>query len=190
MLLGKYLLALPSIRHCPLGGTLILIVDHSSEGSVGLVVNRSTVRTLSEVFGNVNFGDSTLATQTVLDGGPTEPQSGYVLHKAGSQCWNHSVRVTDDTQLTLSGDILEAVAAGTGPKNCLFFAGCASWAPGQLEQELQSDAWLTLPFDAEILFATPTSQRMSAICNKADIAPDSWQMGKAVHIDPKRKTHH
>ena len=49
-------------------------------------------------------------------------------------------------------DILDAIANDTGPRHFLTALGYAGWAPGQLEEEISANVWLTLPADAGILF--------------------------------------
>ena len=40
--------------------------------------------------------------------------------------------------------------------------GYAGWEAGQLEEELANNAWLTCPFDADILFNTASELRLNA----------------------------
>jgi putative transcriptional regulator len=64
--------------------------------------------------------------------------------------------------LTTSKDILQAVADGGGPGNLLVSLGYAGWAPGQLEEELKQNAWLTVAAKADVIFATPPQDRLAA----------------------------
>ena len=52
--------------------------------------------------------------------------------------------------------------AQEGPEDHLIALGYAGWAAGQLEQELAENSWLTLPADGDIIFSTPSDQRLSA----------------------------
>ncbi|MDM7464246.1 YqgE/AlgH family protein [Tepidimonas taiwanensis] len=62
-------------------------------------------------------------------------------------------------ELTTSRDVLEAVAAGAGPRQMLITLGYASWGEGQLESEIGDNAWLTVPADPALLFEVPVEQR-------------------------------
>ena len=64
--------------------------------------------------------------------------------------------------ITTSRDILQAVARGEGPDHLLVTLGYAGWGPGQLEQEMADNAWLSTPADREILFHKPSDQRWAA----------------------------
>jgi len=73
--------------------------------------------------------------------------------------------------LTTSKDILESVAAGTGPERILVSLGCAGWAAGQLEQEIVKNGWLTVPADASIIFDLPIEMRFTAAMGLLGIDP-------------------
>jgi putative transcriptional regulator len=47
--------------------------------------------------------------------------------------------------------------------------GYAGWGPGQLEEELANNAWLTVPGDADIIFNVPCEQRATAAAAKIGI---------------------
>jgi putative transcriptional regulator len=49
-------------------------------------------------------------------------------------------------------DVLKALADGGGPARGLLALGYAGWGPGQLDKELQENAWLSGPSTLELLF--------------------------------------
>ena len=67
--------------------------------------------------------------------------------------------ITPDLHLTSSHDILEAMANGQGPTSTLIALGYAGWAPGQLEAEISANSWLTIEYQAELVFATPAERQ-------------------------------
>ena len=71
--------------------------------------------------------------------------------------------------LTSSRDVLEAIAAGKGPKKFMVALGYAGWVPGQLEQELANNAWLTAPGDSQIIFEVPIEERWQASASSLGI---------------------
>jgi putative transcriptional regulator len=89
--------------------------------------------------------------------------------------------VGNDIWLTTSQDILTAIAAGSGPHSHLIALGYAGWGPGQLEEELMENSWLTIKADAEILFDIPYPERLIAAGDKLgiDISLMSSQTGHA-----------
>ncbi|MBW6496697.1 MAG: YqgE/AlgH family protein, partial [Burkholderiaceae bacterium] len=65
----------------------------------------------------------------------------------------------------------EAVAAGTGPDRLLVTLGYAGWGPGQLEQEIAHNAWLTVEATPALIFDTPADERIKAAFSLLGINP-------------------
>ena len=98
----------------------------------------------------------------VLIGGPVQQDRGFVLHETDDADWDSTFQVSDRLSVTTSRDILAALAEGRGPRRSLLALGYAGWSEGQLESELQDNAWLAVAADATIVFDTPLEQRWSA----------------------------
>ena len=64
--------------------------------------------------------------------------------------------------LTTSRDILEAMSTGRGPRQHLVALGYAGWAPGQLEDEILKNGWLTVQADLDVIFDLPPEERYTA----------------------------
>ena len=77
--------------------------------------------------------------------------------------------------LTTSKDILQAMSQGDGPglENVLVSLGYAGWAPGQLEQELGQNAWLTVEAQPSVIFELPSSERFVAAMELLGFDPAS-----------------
>ena len=110
----------------------------------------------------------TLAESPVLDGGPVAPERGFVLHAPGDD-FDSTVTVSADIQLTLSRDVLDAMAEGNGPGSSLVALGYAGWDSGQLEQEMLANTWLTVPSTPEIIFDVPFAERWSVAASTLGI---------------------
>ena len=69
---------------------------------------------------------------------------GFVLHTSD---WTGegSLRVNEGLALTASLDVLKAIAEGGGPREGILALGYAGWGPGQLDAEIQQNAWLSVP---------------------------------------------
>ena len=70
--------------------------------------------------------------------------------------------VDENISITTSRDILEAMARGEGPARTLVALGYAGWGPGQLEQEMAANTWLSCPAEEQIIFETPVKDRWQA----------------------------
>ncbi len=95
----------------------------------------------------------------VLRGGPVQRGRGFVLHSPDYFRDGNSYPVSEDICLTATLDVLKAVAFGDAPADSLFALGYCGWSPGQLEDEIGGNGWLTVPFDRDLLFGVPLEQR-------------------------------
>lgn len=159
---NQLLIAMPGMADPNFSSTVTLICEHNDEGALGIIINRPLNLRLGGLFEQLSMSDMTIpaAENPVLEGGPVARERGFVLHsKAGE--FESSVSVSPDVQLTLSRDVLDAIATGEGPDKSLVALGYAGWEPGQLEQEMLHNTWLNVPATAEIIFDVPFAQRWS-----------------------------
>ena len=144
--------------------TVTYICQHSErEGAMGIVLNRPSELRLADVFNHMDIQqqDAGAAEQVVYIGGPVQEERGFVLHTPPAN-WDSSMPVSEQISVTTSRDILQAMARGEGPIKTFVALGYAGWGPGQLEQELQQDTWLSGPADADIIFNRPPEKRWEA----------------------------
>ena len=123
--------------------TVIYMCAHTTDGAMGLVINR--------LVGSLSFPDllQQLGIPTspasehirIRNGGPVETGRGFVLHTADYRD-DATLDVGDTVGLTATLDILRDIAAGQGPQRSLLALGYAGWGPGQLDAEIQANAWL------------------------------------------------
>ena len=139
------------------------ICEHNDQGALGVVVNRPIDMTLRTLFEQIEIPlpDDHRGRMPVYFGGPVQVDRGFVLHRPAGE-WQSTLSIKQQVGLTTSRDILQAVADGSGPEQILVSLGYAGWAPGQLEQELSQNAWLTVPADLDVIFNLPPEQRLSA----------------------------
>lgn len=162
-LTNHFLIAMPGMADPYFSRTLTLICEHSDKGAIGLVVNKPIDVTLGNLFEQVNIHleDEALLMESVHFGGPVLVDRGFVLHQPLGD-WSSTLKIDDDTGLTTSKDILEAIAAGKGPHRIMVTLGYAGWAPGQLEDEIKRNGWLTVPARPRMIFDLPAEERLNA----------------------------
>jgi putative transcriptional regulator len=159
----NFLIAMPSLADPNFFQTVTYICEHNADGAMGIVINRPLDMTLAEIFAHMNIPvqHEAFGSQPVYLGGPVQTERGFVIHRpVGS--WQGTLAVTPHIGLTASRDVLEAIANGAGPERSLVALGYAGWGPGQLEQEMVANAWLSGPADPDILFELAAEQRWEA----------------------------
>jgi putative transcriptional regulator len=162
-LTNHFLIAMPGMADPYFSKTLTLICEHSEKGAIGLVVNKPIDVSLGNLFEQVDIElqDEAMRLESVYFGGPVLVDRGFVLHQPLAD-WSSTLKIDEDTGLTTSKDILEALAKGEGPSRVLVTLGYAGWAPGQLEDEIKRNGWLTVKADAHLIFDIPAEERLTA----------------------------
>ncbi|GGC72081.1 UPF0301 protein [Siccirubricoccus deserti] len=180
-LAGQMLIAMPSLQNPSFARTVICLCAHSSEGAMGIVVNKPIDGlSFDELLKQLNLSPVPPQRRIrMFQGGPVEAGRGFVLHTAD---WfsDQSLPVTEDLSLTASVDILKAIASGGGPRQGLLALGYAGWGPGQLEDEIQANAWLSVTPDEALLFGESDDRKWLAAMAKLKVNP-SLLSGAAGH---------
>lgn len=174
-LANHFLIAMPSIQDPVFGGTVVYVCEHNDKGVLGVVINKPTDMTMETLFDRVDLKlaeglRATVVDEPIMFGGPVQDDRGFVLHSPGGR-YSSSLSVTDDVAFTTSIDVLEAVASGGGPARMLVSIGYAGWSPGQLEEEISRNGWLTVGADARVLFDLPIEERYNAAIKLLGIDP-------------------
>jgi len=158
-----FLIAMPGMVDPNFAHTLTYVCEHSSEGALGIVVNKPIDMKLADLFEQIDITvpDGTLGASPVHFGGPVQVDRGFVLHRPLGN-WQSTLAVRDDVGLTTSKDVLEAMSRGEGPRDVVVSLGYAGWSAGQLEQEIAQNAWLTVAANPDVLFETPAEARLPA----------------------------
>jgi putative transcriptional regulator len=171
-LTGQLLIAMPAMRDTRFEKTVIYMCIHNPEGAMGLVVNRAIDSlTFPELLSQLEIETDQLPPSLPVHfGGPVETGRGFVLHTA-EYGQSGTVMVDDHIGLTATVDILKDLAARQGPKNCLLALGYAGWGPGQLDGEIQQNAWLHVRADDDLIFDTQLDSKWDRAVAKIGIDP-------------------
>jgi putative transcriptional regulator len=142
--------------------TVILVCQHDAEGAFGLVLNRSTGNRLGEMV--VADLPEQLREQTLYLGGPVQLAALSFLH---SDDFLPDAGVMPNLELGHSLDALVDLGESfSATKKIRTFAGYAGWSPGQLEDEMKRDAWLTHPASLDLIFGKTEKLWQSLIRQK------------------------
>ncbi len=162
-LANQLLIAMPALRDPNFARGVAFLCQHGEDGAMGLMVNRLSEYRLGDVLAQMNLQSQIpdVIDAPVLIGGPVQPERGFVLHSPGGD-WESSFRISEQISVTTSRDILVAIADGRGPRHAVVALGYSGWSPGQLEQELCDNHWLTAPAAERVLFETPLEDRWEA----------------------------
>ena len=147
---GVLLVASPSLDDPHFRQAVVLVVEHGSEGTVGLILNRSTNVLLSKALPDIPALKGT--SYQLFAGGPVEPTRLLLLFRL-KEPPTDARSVFDGVYLGRTPKVLESIITQAKPTETFqAFAGFAAWVPRQLEAEMRLGAWAILPPDSSSIF--------------------------------------
>jgi putative transcriptional regulator len=189
-LVGRFLVAAPSMPDERFQKSVVFVCKHDDDGALGIIVNNKVEDlALGQVYKQLGIVVPKIANlQPVLFGGPVETSRGLVLHSADYKR-DETLLIEGGMALTASLEILKDMAGGSGPKQAWLALGHSGWSPGQLDRELQDNAWLVVDGDPAIVFDTDLNAKWQRALDtlggktergiKFDPASYSHQVGRA-----------
>jgi putative transcriptional regulator len=171
-----FLVAAPTLLDPNFHRTVVLLIDHRKEGSLGFVVNRPasvTFRGVVEELGLTEEG-SPLPELPVMVGGPVAPHTGWIVFDpktAMNASGEGTITVTDHLRVSASRELLRTIAQTQDALRHMLVLGYAGWGAGQLDAEIKQGVWIPVDLDERIIFETPFPQRWTAALAAVGIDP-------------------
>ncbi len=169
-LTGQLLVATAEMQDPRFAESVIYMVKHDAEGAMGLIINKPIAKGLIDDLLKIS-GEETKASQkhiVIHYGGPVGQRQGFLLH-TDDHSIDSTMKVSNGIAMTADIKMLEALASGKGPRQSLFMLGYAGWAPGQLEAELKTNSWFTLPSDKPLIFGGDADKKWRQAMDKRQI---------------------
>lgn len=174
-LTGKLLIAMPGTSDPQFRRSVVYICAHSAAGAMGLVVNRALpdvdLATLLQRVGLAT--ERSVPACQIHYGGPVQPERGFVLHSTEYSCGEATLVVNKGFAMTATMDILQDIADRAGPARTLITLGYSGWGPGQLDQEILDNGWLTVTPGPGLVFSEENDQKWSRAMNLLGIQPQT-----------------
>jgi putative transcriptional regulator len=141
---------------------VVLICEHDAEGAFGLVLNQVTKNKVGE---NIQAElPEAFREQPLYLGGPVQTSALSYLYTD-----NFMLNANVMADLTLSHSLDTLVELGhsfSHTQKIRIFAGYAGWSPGQLESEIERDAWLIHPASVDLVFSAEPQSLWPQILNE------------------------
>ena len=174
-LTNHFIIAMPTLNDPNFEKSVSYICEHNDEGAMGVVINRPTDLTFADLCEQleIEITDSDTINYPIFEGGPVETERGFILHSPIGE-WESTLSITKDIGLTMSQDIIQAIAEGYDsnnkpPEHFIITLGYAGWSEDQIEDEISENVWLNVPAGNDILFNTPIEQRWTAAAESLGI---------------------
>ena len=178
---GRFLISAKHLRDPNFFKTVVFLLEHNQHGAMGLVVNRPSSVTVSQVLSE-HF-ELPETGEVVFMGGPVEPGNLFILHNAEELDYSEEppldgVFVGCTKEVFQS--VVEAVAEGDEAARFRVFSGCAGWSSKQLEGEINRGDWFIQDARPEYVFQKDPYELWDALTR-------NYQM--AHRILPQRTEH-
>ena len=147
---GIFLIAAPSLRDPNFRQTVVLLCEHGAEGALGVVVNRPTAMSVSEALPQVPILEG--QRHLLFSGGPVQTNQVMMLYRL-DQLPENSHHVFDGICLGGDTELVDRIlTANEGREAFRAYIGYSGWGPGQLESEMRTGSWFTIPADPSAVF--------------------------------------
>ena len=181
-LTGQIIVSMPFLEDERFYKTVIYMCAHSSEGSMGIIINKKIDYDLYPDLLQQLGIDKPLNNKKLFIryGGPVESGRGFVLH-SDDMVRKETLSIDKGVALTSTAEFFDDLSKGKGPKKSILALGYAGWQPGQLEYEIVQNSWMSLSVDNNFLFDNEVSGKWSQAYKIMGIDPNSLslQSGRA-----------
>ena len=174
-----FLLSMPQLGDPNFHRAVVLMLEHSEAGSMGLVVNRGTGLTLGDLAEGQSLPCApSRAKEQVYLGGPVEPQRGFVLHDDAEVAEKHTL--LPGLYLSVTMDTLGPLLTRTESR-LRFCLGYAGWGPKQLESEIAAGSWLFAEATAEAVLGLEPGKLWETTLRGMGVDPAMLAMGRGMN---------
>ncbi len=169
-----FLVAAPGLTDPNFKRSVVLLVDHNDQGSLGFVINRASDLELTALAEGVSIARADVkATGRIMVGGPVAPETGWIVldPRGVSGLPTDTIAVAEGVAVSTSRALLERLMRGELGARQMLVLGYAGWGPGQLDDELEQGAWIPVDLHEGVVFDTTIDNRWGAALRSAGIDP-------------------
>ncbi len=148
-----FLIAVPQLQDPNFRQTVVLLLQQSEEGALGVVINRDSSLLLRDLCRDHDIEYAGDPDKRVREGGPVQPEQGLVLFGAEHQDPEGRPVVEGLHASASTGTLGRLCHLRSGRFQC--YGGYAGWGPGQLEREIGEGSWIVRTADADLVLDHP-----------------------------------
>lgn len=176
---GRLLIASPSLTDPNFHRSVILLLEHSESGALGVVLNRPTSILTRDAL-PARLCEPLVDDDVVYEGGPCEPGSVLLLGQfgEGAESVGGSPIVGDLRVVEPDADLRPVAHAISGLRA---FGGYAGWAAGQLDDEIAEEAWIDAECDLDDVFCAEPDHLWSRVLERKG---GNYRLVARMPLDP------
>ena len=167
---GKILISEPFLRDATFGRSVILLIDHTDEGTMGLIINKPLPIFVNDIIKEFKY----INDIPLYKGGPVATDTLFYLHTLA----NISGAIPVSKGLYLNGDFAEIkkyiLQGNKVDQHIRFFLGYCGWEGEQLNDELKENTWLVSKEDKDYLMNSDTKDMWKEALEKLGSKYEAW----------------
>lgn len=142
----KILVAMPALKDGYFDKSVVLLCEYSDAGAMGFVINSPSSTTVSDLLLELGLEANGEQNKHILIGGPVQPELCWVVH-TDEYKGKSTTELGNKLALSAAQEVLTSIADGIVPTDYILGVGYAGWGPGQLDQEIEDNAWWLAEID-------------------------------------------
>lgn len=175
------LIAMPQLADTNFAKSVVLMIEHQTQGSFGLVLNRPSKAEIGDLLRGIDVEWNGPSRELALAGGPVQPETGWILHEPFEGLQSAGTHeIVPGLFLSSAPDALRQLAAHP-PSRLRFLLGYSGWGPAQLEDELTQSAWINSDVTADFIFDTPAEKMWDASLKRLGVDPIMLAPAAGIH---------
>ena len=158
----QILVAMPSLKDGYFDKSVILLCEYHESGAMGFVINSPSTTSVDELLLELGLNTQRPQNQMILIGGPVQPELCWVVHTPDFS-GKSTTHLGEDLCLSAAQEVLTNITDGSGPRDYILGVGYAGWGPGQLDKEIEQEAWWLSDMDLMPILEQPYDLRWDMV---------------------------
>jgi len=142
----QILVAMPSLKDGYFEKSVILLCEYNQAGAMGFVINSPSTTSVDDLLRELGLAATQTQHQPIMIGGPVQPELCWVVHTDDFQ-GKSTTSLSHGLALSAAQEVLTGITDGTPPRHYLLGVGYSGWGPGQLDREIEEEAWWLVDTD-------------------------------------------
>lgn len=142
----QILVAMPSLQDGYFDKSVILLCEYNEDGAMGFVINAPSTTSVDDLLLELGLKANPPQRKEILIGGPVQPELCWVVHSPDYE-GQSTTRLSEDLCLSAAQEVLTSITEGIVPAYYMLGVGYAGWSAGQLDREIEQDAWWMADID-------------------------------------------
>ena len=142
----QILVAMPSLKDGYFDKSVVLLCEYNETGAMGFVINSPSTTSVDDLLRELGLNGQPSQNKPIMIGGPVQPELCWVVHTA-DYAGRSTTALGSELCLSAAQEVLTSITEGVAPRDYLLGVGYAGWSAGQLDREIEQEAWWLADLD-------------------------------------------